>query len=94
MSRAPRRLGLEIRKPRGTPAVFFLRFPDETAARGVGEVLVADGFELTVEAEPGRWLVVARREIRRDSFDVAVRALESLAAAYGGHYAGLEPDAK
>jgi hypothetical protein len=83
------RLGIAIRKPRGTPAVFFLRFDGEAAARGVAEILAADGFAVEVEREPGHWLVAARREIRKDSFDVAVHALEVLAVAHGGRQAGF-----
>ena len=86
------RLRFTVKRPR-TPAVFFLRFASEAAAEGVGEVLRADGYEVTVEAEPAHWLVSARGQVRKDSFDVAEQALKALAEAKGGRYAGCRREA-
>ena len=81
------RLGIVVKRPRKA-AVFFLRFPSAAAAEEVRAVLEEDGFEVEVEQEPAHWLVHAHGRIRPDSFDVAERSLESLAAVWGGRYAG------
>ena len=88
-----RRLGLVVKRPR-TPAVFFLRFSSAEAAEEVGAVLAEDGFAVEIVEEPAHWLVHAHGRIRPDSFDVAERSLEQLAAGHGGRYAGyrLEPE--
>jgi dATP pyrophosphohydrolase len=82
-----RRRHLTLKRPR-EPAVFFLRFPAESAAEEVGAVLRDDGYAVSIEAEPAHWLVEARGAVRADSFDVAEQALTALAEAKGGRYAG------
>jgi dihydroneopterin triphosphate diphosphatase len=86
-----RRRRLTLRRPR-TPAVFFLRFPSEEAAAEIGEVLREDGYAVSIAAELAHWLVSARGQVRKDSVDVAERALADLAAARGGAYAGYRRD--
>jgi 8-oxo-dGTP pyrophosphatase MutT (NUDIX family) len=81
------RLRLTVRRPR-TAAVFFLQFGSAPAAERVADVLRADGYVVSVEREPARWLLRARGEVRVDSFDVAEHALSALAEATGGRYAG------
>jgi len=83
------RLRLTLRRPR-TWGTFFLRFPSERAAEEVAHVLRADGYVVSLAAEPAHWLVTARGEVRVDSFDVAERALTALAQAKGGRYAGCQ----
>ena len=85
-------LGLVVKHPRAS-AVFFLRFPSAAAAEEVRAVLEEDGFTIQIAQEPSHWLIHAYGRVRKDSFDVAARSLESLAVARGGRYAGyrLEP---
>jgi hypothetical protein len=85
--RRRRSFRLTLRRPR-SPGVFFLRFGEEGPAHETAAVLRADGYDVSVEAEPAHWLVRARGNVRRDSFDVAERALAALAEAKGGSFVG------
>jgi dATP pyrophosphohydrolase len=87
LPRGRRRRQLILKRPR-LPATFFLRFASEESAEEVGEILRADGYDVTFDAEPAHWLLIARGQVREDSFDVAASALEALAEAKGGCYAG------
>jgi hypothetical protein len=79
--------GIELRRPR-VRAVFFLRFDAEDAARAIGSVLEGDGYAVDLAKEPAHWLVSARGDVRKDSFDVAEAALTQLAETRGGRLAG------